>query len=124
MPSLALIAADPALADGTYLAVLDALRGDVFAGTYLRQGDVVTELAPARLVARDELAREAAALHATVIGPEEQPRTPPRAANVVRLGAWLALEPVSLASWEPDYGRLAEAQVKWEQAHGRPLPVA
>ena len=107
VPSLALIAADAALADGTYLAVLDALRGDVFAGTYLREGDAVTELAPARLVARDALAREAAELHASVIGPEEHPRTPPRAANVVRLGAWLALAPVPLASWEPDYGRLA-----------------
>ena len=29
--------------------------------------------------------------------------------------------PVDLASWEPVYGRLAEAQVKWEAAHGRPL---
>ena len=124
VPSLALIAADPSLANGTYLAVIDALRGDVFAGTYLREGNAVTELAAARLVARDALAREAAALHATVIGPEEHPRTLPRAANVVRLGAWLALAPVSLAAWEPDYGRLAEAQVKWEQAHGRPLPVS
>ena len=104
--------------------MIDARRGDVFAGTYLREGDAVTELAPVRLVARDALAREAAAMHATVIGPEEHPRTPPRAGNVVRLGAWLALAPVSLAAWEPDYGRLAEAQVKWEAAHGRPLPVA
>ncbi len=77
-----------------------------------------------RLVPRDSLAREAAALHATLIGPEERPRINPRAANVVRLAHWLALPPVSLAAWEPDYGRLAEAQVKWEQAHGRPLPVA
>jgi tRNA threonylcarbamoyladenosine biosynthesis protein TsaB len=106
-----------------YVAVLDALRGDVFAGAYLRAGDAVTELSPVRLVPRDALAKEAALLHATVIGPEERPRTIPRAANVVRLGAWLALPPVSLAAWEPDYGRLAEAQVKWEQAHGRPLPV-
>ncbi|MDQ2765787.1 MAG: tRNA (adenosine(37)-N6)-threonylcarbamoyltransferase complex dimerization subunit type 1 TsaB, partial [Gemmatimonadota bacterium] len=124
VPSLALVAADPKLADGSYLAVLDALRGDVFAAAYRREGDVVTEVAPARLVARDALEHEAALLHASVIGPEEHPRTPPRAANVVRLRAWLALEPVSLATWEPDYGRLAEAQVKWEQAHGRPLPVA
>ena len=28
---------------------------------------------------------------------------------------------VDLATWEPDYGRLAEAQVKWEAEHGRPL---
>lgn len=24
--------------------------------------------------------------------------------------------------WEPDYGRPAEAQARWEQTHGRPLP--
>jgi tRNA threonylcarbamoyladenosine biosynthesis protein TsaB len=29
--------------------------------------------------------------------------------------------PVDLAGWEPDYGRLAEAQVRWEAVHGRPL---
>jgi tRNA threonylcarbamoyladenosine biosynthesis protein TsaB len=29
---------------------------------------------------------------------------------------------VDLATWEPAYGRLAEAQVKWEAAHGRALP--
>ena len=29
---------------------------------------------------------------------------------------------VPLDSWEPQYGRLAEAQVKWEASHGAPLP--
>ena len=124
VPSLALIAANASLADGVYLAVLNALRGDVFAAAYARTNDEVTELSPVRLVPRDALAREAASLQATVIGPEERPRTNPRASSVMRLGAWLALPPVSLAAWEPDYGRLAEAQVKWEQAHGRPLPVS
>ncbi|HSU93227.1 MAG TPA: tRNA (adenosine(37)-N6)-threonylcarbamoyltransferase complex dimerization subunit type 1 TsaB [Gemmatimonadaceae bacterium] len=124
VPSLALIAGDASLGNGVYLAVLDALRGDVFAAAYSRADDAVAELAPVRLVARDSLAREAARLQATVVGPEERPRTNPRAANVVRLGAWLAQPPVPLAAWEPDYGRLAEAQVKWEQAHGRPLPVS
>lgn len=124
VPSLALIAADQKLADGVYVAVLDALRDELFAAAYLRAGDEVTEVAPLRLVQRGSLAHEAAELHATVIGPQEHPRTIPRAANVMRLGAWLALPPVSLAAWEPDYGRLAEAQVKWEIAHGRALPVA
>jgi tRNA threonylcarbamoyladenosine biosynthesis protein TsaB len=32
--------------------------------------------------------------------------------------------PVSLDAWEPAYGRLAEAQVKWEATHGVPLPRA
>jgi tRNA threonylcarbamoyladenosine biosynthesis protein TsaB len=35
----------------------------------------------------------------------------------------LTLAPVALALWEPDYGRKAEAQVKWEVAHGRELPA-
>jgi hypothetical protein len=34
-----------------------------------------------------------------------------------------AAEPADLASWEPAYGRLAEAQVKWEATHGRPLQL-
>lgn len=124
VPSLALIAADASLGDGTYLAVLDALRGDVFAAAYTRANGEVAELSPVGLVPRESLAREAARLQATVVGPEERPRTGPRAASVVRLGAWLVQQPVSLAAWEPDYGRLAEAQVKWEQAHGRPLSVS
>ncbi|MDF1506325.1 hypothetical protein, partial [Roseisolibacter sp. H3M3-2] len=35
----------------------------------------------------------------------------------------LALAPVDLALWEPDYGRKAEAQVRWEAEHGRALPA-
>jgi hypothetical protein len=27
-----------------------------------------------------------------------------------------------VAEWEPVYGRPAEAQARWEKAHGRPLP--
>ena len=34
-----------------------------------------------------------------------------------------ASEPANLAEWEPGYGRLAEAQVKWESEHGRTLHV-
>jgi tRNA threonylcarbamoyladenosine biosynthesis protein TsaB len=32
-----------------------------------------------------------------------------------------AAAPADLAEWEPLYGRLAEAQVKWEAEHGHPL---
>jgi hypothetical protein len=32
-----------------------------------------------------------------------------------------AAPPVDLATWEPQYGRVAEAQAKWEREHGRPL---
>jgi tRNA threonylcarbamoyladenosine biosynthesis protein TsaB len=123
VPSLALIAADASLGDGVYLAVIDALRDEMHVGTYERSGNTVTELAPVRLMHRDAVAREADTRRAVIAGPEEKPRTPPRAENIVRLPSWLALEPVSLASWEPDYGRLAEAQVVWERTHGRPLAV-
>ncbi|OYV67912.1 MAG: hypothetical protein B7Z72_09030, partial [Gemmatimonadetes bacterium 21-71-4] len=44
----------------------------------------------------------------------------PHARGVARLEG--ALEAADLAGWEPHYGRLAEAQVKWEAQHGRPLP--
>jgi tRNA threonylcarbamoyladenosine biosynthesis protein TsaB len=53
---------------------------------------------------------------------EDAVRADPKARAVIHLEAWLAdAGPVDLGSWEPSYGRLAEAQVKWETQHGRPL---
>jgi tRNA threonylcarbamoyladenosine biosynthesis protein TsaB len=46
----------------------------------------------------------------------------PRARGVARLLAD-GLEKVDISAWEPEYGRAAEAQVKWEEKHGRPLPL-
>ena len=43
---------------------------------------------------------------------------------LVVAGAWDALPSLALDAWEPTYGRLAEAQVKWEAAHGRALPAS
>lgn len=45
----------------------------------------------------------------------------PNAARLLRVADWQQLGVVSLEAWEPAYGRLAEAQVKWEAAHQRPL---
>jgi tRNA threonylcarbamoyladenosine biosynthesis protein TsaB len=39
-------------------------------------------------------------------------------AGAMMLGA------VDLHAWEPEYGRQAEAQARWESAHGRPLAAA
>lgn len=48
----------------------------------------------------------------------------PRASNVQFLrDQWQMFGPVDVATWEPEYGRLAEAQVKWETQHGRELPT-
>jgi hypothetical protein len=57
-----------------------------------------------------------------VIGPGQQVDAHPHARGVAPiLASVMESGPVDLASWEPDYGRLAEAQVRWEAAHGRPL---
>ena len=56
-------------------------------------------------------------------GGEGEIRSRPRANGVARIEGLLAARgPVDVRSWEPAYGRLAEAQVRWESAHGRPLP--
>jgi tRNA threonylcarbamoyladenosine biosynthesis protein TsaB len=59
------------------------------------------------------------------IGPgETEPRDPHARGFAALLRASDDLvRRVDVASWEPDYGRKAEAQVRWEQAHGRALDV-
>lgn len=47
----------------------------------------------------------------------------PDAAALLRVRDWWTAGAQSLDAWEPDYGRLAEAQVKWEVAHDRALPL-
>jgi hypothetical protein len=57
-----------------------------------------------------------------IVGPGQQIDANPHARGVAPLlAAIIEAGPVDLASWEPDYGRLAEAHVRWEAAHGRPL---
>ena len=63
--------------------------------------------------------------HAHAIGPEEMIDQKPHARGALAVaGSWAALPALALDAWEPAYGRLAEAQVKWESAHGRPLPTS
>ncbi|HXY32154.1 MAG TPA: tRNA (adenosine(37)-N6)-threonylcarbamoyltransferase complex dimerization subunit type 1 TsaB [Gemmatimonadaceae bacterium] len=120
--SLALIVASVDLPPGRYVALLDALRGDVFAAVFETSAGRVEPLAPSRLAARAEANALAAQLGARLIGPDEELAAAPRAAGVARLTTGGAAPVVvSLDSWEPDYGRMAEAQARWEKAHGRPL---
>jgi tRNA threonylcarbamoyladenosine biosynthesis protein TsaB len=42
--------------------------------------------------------------------------------HLLRAGGEWRERPVSLETWEPEYGRLAEAQVKWEDRFGMALP--
>src|SRR5665213_3504896 len=76
----------------------------------------------AGLIGDTDLHARSASLHASLIGPGLEIDTIPRASAVVlRLEEIEAGRAVALDSWEPVYGRLAEAQVKWEAVHGRPL---
>lgn len=125
VPSLALVVAgqEPALSPGRYLAVLDAMRGDVHAALIGVDGagQAVLE-SDAMLLAASDVAAVAAREGATPVGPAQPHTAWPHARGVSRLER--TLQPVSLQAWEPVYGRLAEAQVKWEAAHGRALPSA
>jgi tRNA threonylcarbamoyladenosine biosynthesis protein TsaB len=112
------------LASGEYLAVLDAMRGEFYAapivvaksGEARQSGDV-------SLLTVDELSAIGRRGERRVAGPAQHIDLLPHARGIAKLlPAILQDGPADLASWEPDYGRLAEAQVRWEAEHGRPLP--
>lgn len=121
-PSTLLVAAEFAGAPGGRLVVaLDAMRGDFFCHD-IQVGTGGT-LHPGRSwrCPRSELEAHAAAIDARIVGPvEDSPIAPHARGFGVLLAGGLTRE-VDVATWEPDYGRKAEAQVKWEAAHGREL---
>jgi tRNA threonylcarbamoyladenosine biosynthesis protein TsaB len=126
-PSLSLVVAGADLSAGRYLGALDALRGEFYVALYdVDEKGCVAELEPARIVAAAEVAVVAGEYRARIVSPTQfdgGARSRPRASGVARIEALLvARGEVDVRSWEPAYGRLAEAQVKWESAHGRPLP--
>lgn len=109
---------------GEYLSVLDAMRGEFHAARIvLGPGGIAIQAGPAALISVGELADLAEREPALrIIGPGQRIDAHPHARGVApMLAAIIEAGPVDLASWEPDYGRLAEAQVRWEAAHGRPL---
>lgn len=124
LPSALLLVAGarPALPPGRYLVAIDAMRGDVYASVVDVTESRITPAGPTFLVPRADAVSEAAAHDSTVIGPDETPRRVPHARGAAALGTALSWPPpVPRQSWEPAYGRLAEAQVVWERVHGRPL---
>lgn len=121
--TLLVVAAADHLAPGRYIAALDAMRGDFFC----HEVEVLaTSLVPGRAprVSRLELDARARAIGAVVVGPKESPAMHPHARGFARLMALGLTEAVELTSWEPNYGRKAEAQVRWEATHGRELDDA
>jgi tRNA threonylcarbamoyladenosine biosynthesis protein TsaB len=139
-PSLMVRAAGVATEGAEVLAVADALRGEVYAAAYrFSSAGVETTLPPT--VRRPEALAEAASRADLLVGDAPPPvaealehaaagrliRPPEGAPHARRLIALISrpggagrVEAVS--GWEPFYGRPAEAQVRWEMAHGRPLP--
>jgi tRNA threonylcarbamoyladenosine biosynthesis protein TsaB len=139
VPSLGLlVAAREGVGEGRYLATLDAMRGEMFAALVeVGKDGRLRSVGPMSRVAAAHVDDHAARFEALVVGaagarsseggqrpvdPSEAPGAwAPHARGAGRLVAAGLARVVDLAAWEPDYGRLAEAQVKWEAEHGRSL---
>ena len=139
-PSLMVRAAGHARPGEITLAVADALRGDVYAAAYRFGPGAVETVLPAAVWRPDRLIAEAPRPggivgDAPAVALAELARWTgstvvsgadglPRASRLLDLrhrpGATRRIENLDL--WEPEYGRPAEAQARWELAHGRPLP--
>lgn len=116
--------AQPSLPIGEYLSVLDAMRGEFFAARItIRPGGVAIQAEPVTLMSAAQLTDVALREPSLrIVGPGREIDAYPHARGVAPiLAAVIEAGPVDLAAWEPDYGRLAEAQVRWEAEHGRPL---
>ncbi len=126
---------------GPVAALYDALRGDVFGAVYQLDEAGVRELVAPVCCTVAELAARSPVAPALAVGdgaaaypvevrrwtgrdPVAPPEGAPRASALLEL---LAVEGGAAAvddpeAFEPEYGRLATAQVRWEEKHGRPLP--
>jgi tRNA threonylcarbamoyladenosine biosynthesis protein TsaB len=139
-PSLMVRAAGAPSGDGLVLSVANALRGEIYAAAFrFSPSGIETVLSPS--VHRPAELRASGLQPDLAIG-EAPPEIlagledwlgrpviggvqgAPHAARLLELvgrpgGAHHIEEP---REWEPQYGRPAEAQARWESAHGRPLP--
>jgi tRNA threonylcarbamoyladenosine biosynthesis protein TsaB len=137
IPSLVALAAQAAPAGGGIVAaVADALRGQLFATACRFTPGEVELLLPPSVFTPEELADRSPPPGLVVIRPGGTCRLPatwgglktttiaPDAAALVELiGTRGGARRVhDSEDWEPDYGRPAEAQTRWEERHGRRLP--
>jgi tRNA threonylcarbamoyladenosine biosynthesis protein TsaB len=109
------------------VAVLDAMRSEWYAQRFRRTPDGrLDAVAPPALLGREALVALASEDEVAIVGTGVA-AVPgaleglPSVNELSRIAAGPLLHAVDVAAWEPDYGRLAEAQVKWEQTHGRAL---
>lgn len=119
VPSLPLIVAGAAdrLADGSYLASIDALRGERHAALVRLErsggggdGIRIVPASEARRLPERAVSEWARSAGAMMIGPGCKTEAWPAARGVLLL--WDYVSDADLESWEPDYGRLAEAEVR------------
>lgn len=127
VPSLLLAAGDREA--GMYVVHADAMRGERFAQRVRVDSDglVFVEGAVQRIAAAD-LRTFSDGVPLISAGPSPRAELAdversPAAAAVRWIGDWAGCGPVVLERWEPEYGRLAEAQVVWERSHGHALPA-
>jgi hypothetical protein len=86
---------------------------------------VLLEIAGPRIIAEIEVRKEAADAEALLVGPAIVRGQNPHARSVSSmLESIVSGGECDIDTWEPQYGRLAEAQVKWEAAHGRKLSAS
>jgi tRNA threonylcarbamoyladenosine biosynthesis protein TsaB len=139
-PSLMVRARGVARDGATVLALSNALRGELYAAAYRFEPDAVVEVLapsvhrpdalPARMAAPDLLVGEAPAAAGAMleawagVALIAPPAGAPHARALLELvGARGGARRVeAVRDWAPVYGRPAEAQARWEAAHGQPLP--
>jgi tRNA threonylcarbamoyladenosine biosynthesis protein TsaB len=123
-----LVASRDVLPPGRYLGAIDALRGEHYVAAFVVTEDgALRAEAGASLIASAEIEAHARRLGATLVtaGTTSTSAIVPHARAASRITKLIGATPAAdLAGWEPAYGRLAEAQVKWEEAHGRSLAGA
>ena len=120
-----LVASQEPRVPGRYLACADAMRGESYVQAFALDFNGALSAVSDQLVmpsaSVDVLAAQfdATAVGATLHGAA---MAVPHARAVAYITNVIDATPsADLATWEPGYGRLAEAQVKWETAHGRSL---
>lgn len=120
--SLGLVVATAADGPGRWIATIDALRDEWYAAVFERDAaGQVASRSPVALVAKGDIDAYSASMQGVVAGAARGRVEPSASACAALFPEIEARGPVDLERWEPSYGRLAEAQVKWEAAHGRPL---
>lgn len=110
---------------GRYLATADAMRGESYVEEYEMddQGEL-RAVGKLSVIPTSEIDQIATDMGAIALGPTRhgQDFAVPHARSIAHITKLIsATARADLARWEPQYGRVAEAQVKWEAEHGRLL---